>query len=173
MGIDCYLMWKGQTEVEREAQMTGFSIEHGHVGYLREAYHGSPYATRVLVPEGFEHRGEDGAQIPAATLRSRLPDTVLVTLYRDHLLYGGGDDPSELQDSLADSMAKVFASMKTAKASTQAIVALITPEQRRQATELIAARKLPNFALAFVDFVELAEKKENETGEPCRVVVSA
>jgi hypothetical protein len=43
----------------------GFSVEHGHLGYLREAYHGEPYATRVLVPESFE---TGRAEIPAATL---------------------------------------------------------------------------------------------------------
>jgi len=35
MGVDVYLTWDGQTEEEREAQFTGFSIAHGHVGYLR------------------------------------------------------------------------------------------------------------------------------------------
>jgi hypothetical protein len=29
-------------------------VLHGHVVYLREAYHGEPYATRVLVHEAFE-----------------------------------------------------------------------------------------------------------------------
>jgi hypothetical protein len=48
-----YTSWRGQTEKEQAAQITGFSVVHGHVGYLREAYHGEPYATRVLVPEAF------------------------------------------------------------------------------------------------------------------------
>lgn len=51
MGIDVYAKWDGQTDAERDAQITGFSIAHGHVGYLREAYHGEPYATKVLFPE--------------------------------------------------------------------------------------------------------------------------
>jgi hypothetical protein len=38
MGIDIYLRWKGITEEEKELQYTGFSIAHGHVGYLRAAY---------------------------------------------------------------------------------------------------------------------------------------
>ena len=54
MGIDIYAQWDGMTAQEEAAQVTGFSIEHGHVGYLREAYHGEPYATKVLVPEAFE-----------------------------------------------------------------------------------------------------------------------
>jgi hypothetical protein len=33
MGIDIYARWNGMTEPERAAQITGFSVEHGHVGY--------------------------------------------------------------------------------------------------------------------------------------------
>jgi hypothetical protein len=51
MGIDAYAKWDGQTAAERDAQITGYSIVSGHVGYLREAYHGEPYATKVLFPE--------------------------------------------------------------------------------------------------------------------------
>lgn len=54
MGIDVYARWDGQTEAERQAQYTGFSIVSGDVGYLREAYHGEPYATRALFPECFD-----------------------------------------------------------------------------------------------------------------------
>ena len=58
------------TAEEERAQIDCFSVVHGHVGYLREAYHGEPYATRVLVPEAFE-TGE--ASIRASLLRERLP----------------------------------------------------------------------------------------------------
>lgn len=54
------------TEHERRAQQTGFSVVHGHVGYLREAYHGEPYATRVLVPEAFVPGGRLGLAGPSA-----------------------------------------------------------------------------------------------------------
>jgi hypothetical protein len=39
-------------------------------GYRREAYHGEPYATKVLVPEAFKTRP---AAISAAKLEARLP----------------------------------------------------------------------------------------------------
>jgi hypothetical protein len=42
MGIDIYAEWRGQTDAESDAQVAGFSGVHGHVGYLREAYHGGP-----------------------------------------------------------------------------------------------------------------------------------
>ena len=74
MGIDIYARWPGQTEAETDAQGTGYSIAHGHIGYLREAYHGEPYATRVLVPEAFDRVAHpSGAPIPAATLRNGFP----------------------------------------------------------------------------------------------------
>ncbi len=52
MGIDIYARWRGMTSAQADAQITCFSVKAGQVGYLREAYHGEPYATRVLVPEG-------------------------------------------------------------------------------------------------------------------------
>jgi hypothetical protein len=71
MGIDIYARWKGQTDAETQTQMTGFSVVHGHVGYLREAYHGEPYATKYLLREAFEHPAAR-SHIPASVLRQRL-----------------------------------------------------------------------------------------------------
>src|ERR1051326_1589275 len=51
MGIDIYAQWHGQTKEEETAQITGFSTVRGHVGYLRESYHGEPYATKHLCAE--------------------------------------------------------------------------------------------------------------------------
>ena len=86
MGIDIYMTWDKQTEDEKQAQYAGFSTQHGHVGYLREAYHGSPYATKHLVPEAFE--SEDGeAFIEATTLRERLPETLKLHIQRQWELY--------------------------------------------------------------------------------------
>jgi len=89
MGIDIYAEWKGMSDAERKAQVTGFSVEHGHVGYLREAYHGEPYATHVLVAESFE---TGRAAIPAATLRERLPETLEAAEQRERELYGETDE---------------------------------------------------------------------------------
>ena len=50
---------------------------------------------------------------------------------------------------------------------------MLDVEQREQIEQRIAKSELPPYALSFVDFVELAEKKEAETGEPCEVIVSA
>ena len=88
MGIDIYAEWDGMSDAEKKAQVTGFSVEHGHVGYLREAYHGEPYATRVLVPESFE---TGRAEIPAETLWERLPETLKAAEQRERELYGETD----------------------------------------------------------------------------------
>jgi hypothetical protein len=87
MGIDIYAHWKGQTEKEEKAQVTGFSVVHGHVGYLREAYHGSPYATMFLCQEAFD-ADDHTAQIPARVLRERLPETLRLAEERQRAVYG-------------------------------------------------------------------------------------
>jgi hypothetical protein len=91
MGIDIYARWKGQTEAEEDAQYAGFfSILHGHAGYLREVYHGEPYATKYLAQEAFEHP-EGGAQIPAAVLRQRLAHTLALVTLRQERVYDEQD----------------------------------------------------------------------------------
>jgi len=88
MGIDIYMRWTDQTEEEVKAQYTGFSTIHGHAGYLREAYHGSPYATHYLVEEAFdEDAPEEGASIPCAILRERLPETLNLHIQRCKEIY--------------------------------------------------------------------------------------
>lgn len=126
MGFDVYLRWPNQTEEERQAQYTGFSIVHGHVGYLREAYHGEPYATKVLVPEAFDaaDNGEGGVPIPAAVLRQRLPKALAACKKRHTTIYKDSPDAIAM------------------------------------------------YQKAYIDFVELAERKEAELGTPISVVVS-
>ena len=88
MGIDIYASWRGQTPDEQHAQVTGFSVVHGNVGYLREAYHGEPYATRILMPEAFEHEiYPDGAPIAASVLRERLPKALAAAIDRERRVY--------------------------------------------------------------------------------------
>jgi hypothetical protein len=88
MGIDIYAEWDAITDAEKAAQITGFSVEHGHVGYLREAYHGEPYATKVFVAEAFEH---GRAIIPAAALQERLPEVLAIAETREREVYGVTD----------------------------------------------------------------------------------
>lgn len=103
MGIDIYAKWNGQTKEEKEAQVTGFSVVHGHVGYLREAYHGEPYATRYLVREAFENKDAKAA-IPAAVLRERLPETLALVEEREREVYKETDsrETAKVKRSFAD-----------------------------------------------------------------------
>ena len=120
MGIDIYMEWDDITDDEREARYTGFDTTAGSAGYLREAYHGEPYATHTLVPDAFEwtdninrlmvnagHNGSEldddlmnllarGVPMQAETLRERLPETLLKARERIDTLYP--DTPSELAD---------------------------------------------------------------------------
>jgi len=87
MGIDVYLEWDGMTEEEEEAQYTGFDIFSGNVGYLREAYHGEPYATAELIQEDWERQPEGGFRIPNAVLVERLPEVMGASRLRAKQLY--------------------------------------------------------------------------------------
>jgi hypothetical protein len=86
MGIDIYARWEGQRpkEVARQLEVWPSPYE-GRAGYLREAYHGEPYATRYLVAEAFEVRS--GTPIPARVLRERLPETLRLAELREREVY--------------------------------------------------------------------------------------
>ena len=65
----------------------------GGVGYLREAYHGEPYATKYLCAEAFR---PDGARIEAAVLRERLPHTLVLVEERERVIYNA--DPKLIEE---------------------------------------------------------------------------
>ena len=71
MGIDIYMSWEEQTEEEEKAQFTGFEVSEraGGAGYLREAYHGPPYATMFFVQEAF---GETDPQVLLAEIEEMI-----------------------------------------------------------------------------------------------------
>src|SRR5262245_27074232 len=92
MGIDIYAVWNGQTEEERERQLQVWLSGHnGKLGYLREAYHGEPYATKFLFREAFASKDGE-ARIPAATLRDRLPEALQLVEQRERQVYKVTDE---------------------------------------------------------------------------------
>lgn len=109
MGIDVYLCWDNMSEDEHKAQFNSGDTDGGKIGYLRESYHGEPYATRVLMPEGWDQALWDGhnddclyhcphgeVRIPAATLVGRLEETCGTAIRRAELVYSDDidqDDP--------------------------------------------------------------------------------
>lgn len=172
MGIDVYLQWKGQTEKEKQAQFTGFSIDAGNTGYLREAYHGGPYATHILVREAFE--SEDcQAQIPAAVMRERLTSVTEPARGCD-----GGSKAAELvyevmRAARGDAVQCAGASQPFATHRTDPQ----TVEECIRARCALIYRDMPfeeveKYVQSFRDFVALAEQKEAETGEACTVYAS-
>jgi hypothetical protein len=169
MGIDIYASWPGQTERERDAQSGLFRITLGKAGYLREAYHGPPYVTKYLVAEAFAG-GE--AAIPAARLRARLPAAVLLSLYREYKVYGEGDPSVVDSDKLAEVLTNIF-EQELNDTSHETIASAFTPRSLETARGLIEDRALAPAQLSFVDFVQLCERKERETGEPCTITASA
>lgn len=87
MGIDIYARWRGMSDEALKAQLAaGFSTTSGAVGYLREAYHGEPYATHHLVPEAFASEVH-AASIPSALLTERLPETLRLAEARERGIY--------------------------------------------------------------------------------------
>lgn len=174
MGIDIYLAWEGQTEEERRGQITGFSTTAGRAGYLREAYHGGPYATEILVREAFDSPSAE-AQIPAAVMRERLTNVT---------------EPSRAPGiRAADAMAQMIGNLLAAgTAGNEAVTvnghhggpALTEPESVEECVRIRCARIYPDmepdmverYVQSFRDFVALAELKERETGKPCTVIAS-
>lgn len=88
MGINIYAGTEGIERVS-EAQ-AWLSAEKGKLRYLRESYHGEPYATYHLVAEALAS-DTASAFIPAATLRERLPETLRLAEERERKVYGQTD----------------------------------------------------------------------------------
>lgn len=172
MGIDIYLEWDGMEEEDKKEQYSsGFSITAGGTGYLREAYHGEPYATQILVREAFEAEN-CRAEIPAAVMRERLTNVT-------EPAYGktGGHKAAQLFTELAKAAYAGDDEIRVEGGCTGSGQTLpMTVEE----AVTIRARKLYNADDAevaetlrsFREFVDLAERKERETGKPCTVYAS-
>ena len=158
MGIDVYLRWRYQTPGDRAAQDDAhFSVDGGHVGYLRESYMGPPYVTKILVREAFESPFRQ-ACIPAAVLRERLTQVT---------------EPAYGFDAGDVAVRKIIARFESAGGS----VSHPRPGRTFPMTveEAVAARyehdadKARRVMESVRAFVALAESKELETGHACSV----
>lgn len=175
MGIDIYLYWEGQTEEEQEAQFTGFDTTAGQAGYLRESYHGGPYATQVLMPECWGPNPE--VKIPASVLRARLDGVVV-------------EPTAEARESMANASAFVGQVHEMLSGLVSDEGGQVLPSEHgahvdgpltvMEAIEQRIANNYPGAEPTYVDqvkasyraFVELAERKEAETGQPCTIYAS-
>lgn len=139
MGIDIYMNWDGMTEDEKQAQYTGFSTTSGDVGYLREAYHGGPYATETLLPEAFEWVQEIGNLMSCAEMTgSELPDDLC-----DLLTRGVPMQAETLQDRLGSTILRV-------RERIDKVYPMTSPED----ADLVVS--------SYISFVDLALAKQAE-----------
>lgn len=173
MGIDIYLKWNEMTKDEQKDQITGFSPVAGNRGYLREAYHGGPYATKILCREAFESETCE-AEIPAAILRERLTNVtepargceggdflaMLVTGMIGNLV----NDDGEMPDG-----SKVFGQHTGDPSTTPMTVEEAVIER---CNKLYNGEHMDEFLQSYRDFVALAEEKEKQTGKPCTIYAS-
>lgn len=175
MGIDIYLEWDGITEEDKKQQYAcGFSITGGKTGYLREAYHGEPYATQILVREAFE-ADNCRAEISAATMRERLTHVT-------EPAYGktGGHQVAQAVGELIREVVEAHADEGYAFEGLVPAGSGQTSPMTVEEAVTLRARKLynadeteiENTVQSFRDFVTLAEQKERETGKPCTVYAS-
>lgn len=172
MGIDIYLEWEDK-DSDNSAEMPGggFSTMAGHTGYLREAYHGGPYATKLLVREAFEAEN-CRAQIPAAVLRQRLttPTAAAKDCDGGHvlaqlLIQALGKATAGTEDSVSP---QTIQSGETKNMTVEE--AVITRYCRLYPD--VDAEHINDAVQSYRDFVELAERKEKETGKPCTIYAS-
>lgn len=168
MGIDIYLEWENMDEESRKSQVTGFCTTAGHVGYLREAYHGGPYATRILVREAFDAE-ECAAQIPAAVMKERLTSVTEPTN-----AFNGGHYASAQIAKLLKTVADAgTTATRIAEDTTRPMTVYEAIIERYGALyPEHAAEYIPRVMKSFYDFVALAEEKEKQTGKPCNVIAS-
>lgn len=149
MGIDIYMSPNTIDDDgvgTDETNIRYFDTTNGDAGYLREAYHGGPYVTEVLVPEAFEWTRWLGDCPNDAT----------------------DDWPADLEYWLRRG-APIHASVMRGR-----LVEALEAFERRIANvypdtdEKLKAEQWQ----AFVDFVELAERIEAATGEAVQVYAS-
>ncbi len=175
MGIDIYLKWPKMTKKEKQLQCTGFNIYSGNVGYLREAYHGGPYPSKILVREAFES-SKCQARIPASVMRERLTSVtepiygvddghMMVVLVQKMLEEVNNGAPKEGMMTLSPSEMKSGATQP-----------MTVEEAVRERCRLVYPSTLPEDVERLVSsyraFVDLAEKMETKHGKPCLVYAS-
>jgi hypothetical protein len=149
MGIDIYMRpnrLDSDGGVGYSDEASGFDTTAGQHGYLREAYHGGPYVTEVLVPEAFAWVGwiYETCPVPVEDWPEEL-ELVLAA--------GAPIRAATLRERLLPAEVAFWERIKNVYPNTDGDLAV---EQWQ----------------AFVDFVELAERIEAATGEAVQVYAS-
>ncbi len=186
MGIDIYLEWAGKDAQAKDDQIAGFSTTDGHVGYLREAYHGGPYATQILVKEAFDAK-ECRAQIPAAVMRKRLTVAApaakgcngghaIAQLMANAFKAVGATDSTTPEEFIREKLSAVLGNVDNLEIPESVTADMSVEDAIRQRCANLYPDDGADYAQeviqSFRDFVELAERREKETGEPCTIYAS-
>lgn len=183
MGIDVYLSWPKMTKKEKMAQMTGFSTHAGCVGYLREAYHGGPYPSKMLVREAFE-APKCKARIPAALMRERLTHVtepvrgvginaaaMIEIVNKIKEMVDQGKEPGE-----CGRFGVININPAELPAEKYEFEAMTVEEAVRERCRVLypdmAPTDVEKLIQSYRDFVSLAEKMEEKRGKPCMVYAS-
>ena len=140
MGIDVYMNWGNGPSYDGNDE----EAFRGANGYLRESYHGGPYATVVLVPEAFG----DPLRAAQAFGMSTVESLALGTDVNGYSLIPAG----VLRSRLA--------------------AALLTVAERYRAVYHEECGEGHPALREFVEFVELAERMEAALGRPVGVRAS-
>jgi hypothetical protein len=172
MGIDVYLYWDGMDKEKESKNRPWCDATVGHTGYLREAYHGGPYATKILVREAFEAENCE-AEIPAAVMRERLTRVTEpargcdtghnVAAMVSHLMRQAHKHDDEVHVTPFDIQSGETTPMSVEEA-VRTRFRTIYPDAGPEHVEEVVR--------SFQNFVALAEEKEAETGKPCTVYAS-
>jgi hypothetical protein len=183
VGIDIYLSWPKMTKKQKEAQRVGFSVYDGNTGYLREAYHGAPYPSKILVREAFESK-TNKAKIPASLMRERLTHVT-------EPARGVGINAAVMNEVIKK-IAEMVDKEKPEGALGRFGVLHVDPgtfppekldNDAMTVEEAVIKRCQINYPemqpeevarmlQSYRDFVDLAEQMEKKTGKPCTVYTS-
>jgi hypothetical protein len=189
MGIDIFLRWNKMSNAAKQKQYSsGFSTTAGAVGYLREAYHGGPYATQIFFREAFEAENQK-AKIPAAVMRERLDGVTEPARGCDlghhtaqifkKLVNAETISGEQTPDEIVKEVAKRVGTELT-EYGAESAPPVTRPMTGREAIYLRCLKLYPdqgkeyadNVVKSFEAFIELAEKWEKKTGKPCTVIAS-
>jgi len=173
MGIDIYILDKENDEHDWRV--------HDCRAYLREAYHGGPYATKILCREAFD-ADDCAAEIPAAILRERLTHvTEPANCSFDHMgaliatitkIMTSKNPPegsfgfSLDEETIAEHKGKMADG--THPMSVEEAVRTRYETIYPDCTENDIQEAINNFR----EFVAFAEAREREIGKPCKIYAS-
>jgi len=155
MGIDVYTAINGKLAHHTGEDPKDWTYDGVH-GYLRESYGGGPFATAILLPEAFltESNSDHCSEWLGQKVKKELPLRVISLL-----LY-------------ADEEAPYLAVEYPAAILRKRLAKTLSTVVKRYKGFGIELEKGNPVLQQFIDFVELAERVERETGQPIAVHIS-